>query len=590
MPAKKISPVEQHVEKAVLGLAGVVLLYCLIASLIGSAGTVQVGTEPVKPVQVFPRVKELAAELDHKAQQQGAVKLKEEQADTSPSTANGLTTQPDTTFMTTLPAIVGVGDEMDRIRGHDKLGETMPSSENRPRYDVPKVVQPTRVAAYTGRSTLQISGRDLPVAANVETGFAGAGNQTDISWVTVAAEVDIAQQKSLLEYLPEKLEKLKEPYFLRVDLERAKVDEQGKPGSWETIHHAVVGTGESTPLKPDSLTVPALADVEKILSLILQGSDRSQITALNPPFLQVIEGSKWEEPRVQGEKPQTEGATTPVSGTVPQKKLQYGGGLYNSPGISPSGVEGGAALRSSGVPGGISGELAKTDKEGLKIWAHDYSATPGEAYEYHIRVVMYNPLAGLRGWMKEPDKSLQAGLASEWSLPTQPVTIQKGTYFFVSGPGQGDGSARIKVWKWHLGWFCEESFDVAQGQVIGDKKITDYYVEQNGKLRLEKNEVDFNTGVVLKDVNSSSDGTVITATDSNGLEIKQDSRTIAQDPGYRACTDILKAQKKRLRSMEVEKEKPGITPKPLPEPSRGVIKSGSTPKPLPEPPGVRPKY
>lgn len=573
MPAKKISPVEQHVEKAVLGLAGVLLLYCLIASLIGSAGTVQVGTEPVKPAQVFPRVKELAAELDRRVQQQGAVKLKEEQAENSPSNANGVTTQPETTFATTLPAIVGVGDEIDRIRGHDKLEKDMPSDTNRQRYDVPKVVQPTRVAAYTGRSTLQISGRDLPVAANVETGFAGAGNQADVSWVTVAAEVDIAQQKSLLEYLPERLKKLKEPYFLRVDLERAKVDEQGKLGSWETVHHAVVGTGESMPLKPDSLTVSGLADVEKILSQILQ-SDRSQIEALNPPFPPVIAGTKWEEPRVQGERSRTE-EPTPGSERLPPRRLVPGGrvpapgpgsGLGPLPSATPRlGAEEGSALRSRGVRGGISGELAKTDKEGLKIWAHDYTATPGETYEYHIRVVMYNPLAGLRGWMKEPDKSLQAGLASEWSLPTQPVTIQKGTYFFVSGPGQGDGSARIKVWKWHLGWFCEESFDVAPGQVIGDKKDTDYYLEQNDKLRQERGEVDFSTGVVLKDINSSSDGTVITATDSNGLEIKQDSRTITQDPGYRACLEILKAQKKRLRSMEVEK--PGTTPTPTPTPS-----------------------
>ena len=68
MPAKKkTNLVEEHIEKAVVAVGGLILVYCLIAYMIRSPGTSMIGTETVKPGQAYNRVRQDADRLERRA-------------------------------------------------------------------------------------------------------------------------------------------------------------------------------------------------------------------------------------------------------------------------------------------------------------------------------------------------------------------------------------------------------------------------------------------------------------------------------------------------------------------------------------------
>ena len=67
MPAKKPHPVETHFEKALLGIAVLVLLYVLFAFTISSPTSVMIDTTPARPGEAYKLVREKAEELETRA-------------------------------------------------------------------------------------------------------------------------------------------------------------------------------------------------------------------------------------------------------------------------------------------------------------------------------------------------------------------------------------------------------------------------------------------------------------------------------------------------------------------------------------------
>ncbi len=534
MPAKKTSFIEQHFEKAVAGVAGLVLLFCVARSMLGSPVTVEIEGQILKPGEAYAFVAEQAKRLDERASAQKIPEFKQEEKPATPGSVLKLEGLPED--MMALGAIVPMSVEKETTTARRSAYST---------YDLPKVLPPQRLAVYTGRSTLEV-GRDDQWTENV-------GEETiDLSWVTVAAEIDHEEQKKLLEGLPD-VQGGVGPYFVRVDLQRAEIDEYGRTGDWEDVKPFDSRTLLLDPQKP--LKMDVYQEFKVLREDLISAPDAVQADALNPDFPVVVAGTDWDIPKVKGEKDKPKPADTPRARTrvrTPKRrdrtapgpgasKPRRGGagppGLGPRPGVG-GGFGGGPGRPGAfgmplgpgiGMPGGFPGpglgmrgpmmgrgartrkpsrrtggksQIELTDKELLRVWAQDMTAKEGGTYKYSMRVVMYNPLAGWTLYLKNKEDTLLVGLASEWTEPTAPVTLGRETYFFLRSAKADKKEAVVEVYKWKLGWLCKATFRIQPGQEIGTPKRTRFYVKEGDSLIEEQKLVDFDTGAVLVDVES----------------------------------------------------------------------------------------
>jgi hypothetical protein len=206
----------------------------------------------------------------------------------------------------------------------------------------------------------------------------------------------------------------------------------------------------------------------------------------------------------------------------------------------------------------------------LWVWVHDFTAKPGKTYKYQMRIVMLNPLAGFKPILKTPENNLVVGLMSPWSEASGPATVIQEHYVFLSSPGDGNKTANMLVYKWYNGWLYKESFEVKPGQTIGTKKkVAKVYLKTDrGILQQPAMEMDFNTGVILQDIqvnvpvtvqepsggSRQETATVVTLKMPDGSIVKQDTSNINYDKDYKKCKSTLTAQLQALRNTAVVRE------------------------------------
>ncbi len=609
MSAKKISPVEQHFEKAIVGVCAIVFVYIFFAYMLSTPTTIQIDGTVVKPGQAYKLVLEKAKEIENKISKQKWPE-KFQKVDTKEFQVPELTG----IDFSTLPVAVMPGKEM-------KAPE-LEVLKIKEKYDVPKVLPPTKPVFAKGKSTIDIS--DYP---EIQEMLGTEETELDVNWVTVSAELNLEKQREILKNLPRKI-KPKEPIYIRVDLQRAEVLPNGKQGKWEDI----------APINKDSLLIPPgesldvnsmseLADIRDELFSDVEGYEAS---AVNPVFPPVVAGEEWKEPLLPGEqaKKKAEEAEdiTPKERARPRRfrpkrprgAIAGGGNLGRSirdtvgggrrtgrrprgrrrtpqgaappiPGEGMGPPPGEAPFSSPGIKAkpGMRPELMPTKlrpkprislklapelrkkKKTLKIWAHDLTPKPGKTYVYRIRVVMYNPLAGYKPYLKDPSKNLVVGLVSDWSSPTKPITIEKDVYFFVTGLSDDKKGARVVIFKWHKGILCKETFTVYPGERVGWEKSTRIYLKTEEGYERQKISIDFSTGAILAEVKPDQkvllrepigksgefDVTSVTAGVAvfrlqDGKLISQDTASVIYLPDYKTCKNIIKRQR-----MEFKKSK-----------------------------------
>jgi hypothetical protein len=145
-------------------------------------------------------------------------------------------------------------------------------------------------------------------------------------------------------------------------------------------------------------------------------------------------------------------------------------------------------------------DLAKMD-EPLLFWAHDDTVEPGKEYRYRIRLGVFNPIAGTNQ-LSERDKTLKNKviLWSEFSDTTEAVDIPGTLYFFPRDIQEATKAVTVQVSKHILGYWYSKDFTVKEGEFIG--KVGEYKITEEE----EKDEVtvpdtiDYATGAVLVDI------------------------------------------------------------------------------------------
>lgn len=120
-------------------------------------------------------------------------------------------------------------------------------------------------------------------------------------------------------------------------------------------------------------------------------------------------------------------------------------------------------------------------QDAVTFWMHDATAQPGERYRYRLRLGVNNPLFGRGMNLKEEQQSLAANsiIKSPWSEWSNPVDVDRAEYFFVTSatPDNDLGSARasVELYKFYFGHYRKQT----TGMNIGDPL--------SGNINLPKN-------------------------------------------------------------------------------------------------------
>lgn len=138
------------------------------------------------------------------------------------------------------------------------------------------------------------------------------------------------------------------------------------------------------------------------------------------------------------------------------------------------------------------------------LWFHDDTVTPGKTYRYRLRANIWNRYVNQPIGLANPQDARLVVLNGEWSEPTGAIEAPPAHQVFVTRTGT-DRTIRANVWKWHRGWWFDQTFDAAVGDEIGDVKnirmplVAPDEADDNGRGG-NRQEVDFATGLYLVDV------------------------------------------------------------------------------------------
>jgi hypothetical protein len=163
----------------------------------------------------------------------------------------------------------------------------------------------------------------------------------------------------------------------------------------------------------------------------------------------------------------------------------------------------------------------------LLVWVHDDTVTAGVTYQYRIRAGVFNPIAG-KEWFAPESKQYknQILLWSNYTEIAESVKIPKMLQMFpIDVLSDGTGVA-IDVFKYYMGQWHTQSFDVHFGQMIGKKveskpkpgaegmnpgagmpgaPMGGFMMENMAGGASQISEVDFSTGCMLMDVQVRTD-------------------------------------------------------------------------------------
>ncbi|MHC4417611.1 MAG: hypothetical protein ACYSU6_03380 [Planctomycetota bacterium] len=145
-------------------------------------------------------------------------------------------------------------------------------------------------------------------------------------------------------------------------------------------------------------------------------------------------------------------------------------------------------------------DLAKME-EPLVVWAHDDTVEPKKSYRYKVRLGVFNPVAGTNQFSDE-DKYLNEKviLWSEFSDLTEPVDIPGGLYFFPLDIQEATETVTVQVCRYVLGYWYSKNFLIKRGEVIGEVseyKATDEEAQEGVTV---PETVDYATRAVMVDV------------------------------------------------------------------------------------------
>lgn len=452
MAAKKFSPVEQHVEKVILGGCALILVFVCYSYLIQNPAVVALDTRTLGPSA-------LEQELDGRANSGPnslRARLEEKKLDPEQRPRPVDLSTPLERFRKGL--LIEKGDQLaqalrlppiDPSNKDGLLAAFQPPAvalkadvtdvaiqqgDTTPRMKLAAALAPAKLTHTTGRSFKD------PQATGLGGFFEGFGEPadpaaapagpTDFYWVTISGELDrraqVAAQAAARVLQPEVY------FYLAVELERMEVTPQGRPlaDRWQRIAPLPNVALERIPsfppgdLNPQDPAVQAIINPELENSFIRRVSTPEyQRSVLQPPPLAVVgDGDPWGPP------------------------------LATDGGFDPAAV----------VPGTINSDAPL-------VWAHDSTPEAGKSYRYRMRLMLYNRFAGQPERFEHPADAAVIAIESQW-VESDIVTIQSDVQWFVNGAAElgNRATATVAVFKTEPGGKARRATaNVQSGAPIG---------------------------------------------------------------------------------------------------------------------------
>ena len=550
---------EEHVEKIVLAVVGLVCIWLFITYVLISPNYVEIDSKKFSAGDIDNYISEQAKVLEDRLNRKSHLKQ---------------------------PYKPRVGDFIalidSAITGVD-VGIYPPSPPdlkdvaNPGKYRIPLVGQVNDVGVEHIRAVAYVPTEEI----GEENSYDEAAHEpNDIDFVTVEAKFDVAglykrfRESFAGENIPEDWRDpcLAVPVFAAVQLQRQELLSDGSWGDWNVVPRAKIDHRKKTfEIIEDAAELPAGGikvrllqfDGQQVKADLLQPEPYQIASAKEewfPPslhkeyveFQREVDAQEKREAKAAEKEEREEERSSERRARTTRTRSRQGGMGMGSPfggggGGGPPGYGGGG-----GGPGGVSSrrktttrrrrvdrdsqkerqerskkeasktttdvyqkfkeilitrekDIAKMD-EPLMFWAHDDTVEPESSYRYRLRLGVFNPIAGTNQF-NEQDKSLRnkAVLWSGFSDTTEAVDIPGRLYFFPREIQEASEMVTVQVCRYVLGYWYTKDFTVKQGEVIG--KASEYKMTQEEEKEsvTVPETVDYATGAVLVDVMAVND-------------------------------------------------------------------------------------
>jgi len=201
------------------------------------------------------------------------------------------------------------------------------------------------------------------------------------------------------------------------------------------------------------------------------------------------------------------------------------------------------------------------------IWMTDTTVQPGKTYRYRLRLVAFNPYAGVMRKLDNPEDAGRVLVQGDWSDWSEAKTVRPDKYLFFMGTAKGSDAAKVEIRQLINGVWRRASGEVTVGQPLSleaGRNRLDYealVVRIDDGLPYEQRVVDRNSRVAYQSKRSD----ILKLVNSQG-EVEE--RIAAEDVSLR---------KKVIRELSAEEERasgrtddPGRSPRGRRRPERSV--------------------
>ncbi len=522
MAKQLVNPLEQHVEKAALGIAGVLLIAVIARYLVTSPNQLDLGGVMVTPKTIDQHVKQKALEVAERIK--GARVDVESPEPLFAEFASTLTPFASDLLHQTLPPSVPFAPDVPIIDPPDDVGGNV---------DLVAVVPLGPPVVVQGRSTMMFGSQ-----------------RKAVNWVTVSAVFDVTGQEAtqVKTYGAAR----KEVIFGPAEIQRRarRSDGSWSDADWTMVEAAPVGDVPRLPrveLVEDQghMIVPRMQRDGVSLFLGKLRLPETQLDILRPMFPMTENGSVWEVPvigdrrnvlvqddyfinndkppsndpldRYNVEEDRVDGAFA-IAEETPEEKLgrveqlldkawtnksidqavlaynlarevaddkSLGASLTNRADrlvkqstATESDIKFWAMSHGGATTDDSDMEEAFTRKAPAKqqVWAHD--SLPGSVesdtvYEYRIRPTIYNRMAAEPTKFRQPQDSLVFFITGPWSVPIE-VTVPADRHYFIVTEDKNKTQVGVELYRWFEGDVVKSTgrLKVGVGQPIsGESRV-----------------------------------------------------------------------------------------------------------------------
>lgn len=182
------------------------------------------------------------------------------------------------------------------------------------------------------------------------------------------------------------------------------------------------------------------------------------------------------------------------------------------------------------------------------VWWHDDSLQPLKTYQYRVRLRLLNPLYMRDEVARSTEDAETVDIATPYSEWSEPFSVRPTTEFFVRGSNPFKRTVRVTVFARSLGQVVKEDFTVGAGYSIGETATVEVVNPAGG--RMVRVPVDFSTGAVAVDIDFDKQIRTPTITKETVelLYLDQEgalqSRTLASDEASERLRELLRASRR----------------------------------------------